>query len=175
LSPKTQPKWRGLVALMGLFAGLCTIFAFVVTVAEARREYAQAQWPEATARVERCGLHPTSTGRRDRYYIDCRLGYVVSGEDEVAKLYSRTVPSPETWQYPPNQIGPLQQWLDEHPEGTQIAVRYDPDNPKKAVLIATDTPLGGRRTPTNLRLLGFMAVSCIVLLAIARITRPQSA
>jgi len=78
LSPKTQSMWRGLVALMGLFAGLCTIFAFFVTVAEAWQERAQAQWPEATARIERCGLHPTSTGRRDRYYIDCRLGYVVS-------------------------------------------------------------------------------------------------
>ena len=37
--------------------------------------------------------------------------------------------------------------------------------------MATDTPFGGPHTPTNLKLVGFAAVSCIVLLTIARINR----
>jgi hypothetical protein len=56
--------WRGIVALLGVFAGLCTIFALVVTVVETWQEHAEAQWPETTARVDRCYLHQTSTGRR---------------------------------------------------------------------------------------------------------------
>jgi hypothetical protein len=68
----------------------------------------------------------------------------------------------------------MQEWVDEHPPGTPIAVHYDPANHKKAVLLATDMPLGGRRTPANLRLMGFFAGSCVLLLAIARIMKPSS-
>src|SRR5262245_39166160 len=134
VAPKTQLKWQGLVALLGLFAGLCAVFALIVTVAEAWQEHSQAQWPETTARVEKCSLHQTSTGRRNRYYIDCRLSYVVGDHEFVAKVYSRSAPSRAIWQYPPNQIGPLEDWVDAHPPRTSIAVHYDPGNPKKAVL-----------------------------------------
>jgi len=34
VSPKPRLAWQGFVGLLGFFAGLCTIFAFVVTVAE---------------------------------------------------------------------------------------------------------------------------------------------
>jgi hypothetical protein len=161
--------WRGIAGLLGVFAALCTIFALVVTVAEGWQDHAQAHWPVTTARVEKCSLHPTSTGLRNRYYIICQLSYVVGTDEIVTKLYSRTAPGPEVWQYPPNQIGPLQEWLDNHPLGTPITVRYDPGNPKKAVPVATDLLPGRPRTPSNLKLLGIGAISCVVLLAIARI------
>ena len=174
-APKSQLTWRGFVGLMGFFAGLCTIFALVVTVAEAWQEHNQAQWPVATSRIQGCDLDPVSTGSRDKYYIRCRLSYVVGGEEVVAKVYSRSVPGPNIWQYPPNQIGPLQEWVDEHPPGTPIAVHYDPEKHEKAVLVATDSMLmGGPRTPSNLKLLQVAAASCLVLLTIARITRPRA-
>jgi hypothetical protein len=173
--PKTQLRWQGIVALMGLFAGLCAVFALTVTVAEGWQEHSQAQWPVTTARVDKCGLHQSSTGRRDRYYIDCRLSYVVGVEEIVAKVYSSSVPSATVWQYPPNQIGPLQEWVGNHVQGAPIAVHYNPGNPKKAVLVATDMPRGGPHTPDNLKLLGIAALSCVVLLTIARVARPRSA
>jgi hypothetical protein len=49
VSPKPRLMWQGFVALLGFFAGLCTIFAFLVTVAEAWQEHNQAQWPETTS------------------------------------------------------------------------------------------------------------------------------
>lgn len=176
LSPKTQLTWRGLLALMAVFTALCTLFALVVTVAEGWRDHAQAQWPRATARIERCSVDPTSGRRRSRDYIDCRLSYVVGAEEIVTKIYSRSVPSTRTalWQYPPNQTGQLQQWVDKHPRGTPIAVHYDPENHKKAVLVETDMPMGGPHTPDNLKLLGIAAASSAVLLGIARITQPRT-
>ena len=174
------PTWRGyvmfLASFFGLFAALCTVFALVVTAAEGWVEHAQEQWPTATAHVQRCGLD-VYTYKSQAYWIDCSLSYTVNGEEVVSHVHSRTIPDPRRviWQYPTGRFEQLQAWVDEHPEGTPTAVHYDPVNHKKAVLVTTDMPLGGPRTPDNLKLLGFCAVSCVVLLAIARVARPQAA
>ena len=165
--------WLGLTVLAVLF-GLCTVFASVVTVAEAWQEHLQTRWPEVTARLDKCGLTRTSTGRRERFYIRCRLSYAVGTEQHTANVYSRNVPSPEVWQYPPNQIAPFEEWVNEHPQGTLIEVRYDPTDHAKIVLVAANMPGGGPRTPNNVKLLEFLAGSFLVLLTIARITRPRS-
>jgi uncharacterized protein DUF3592 len=172
---KGRVLWRGVAALLGLFAGLCTLFALVVTAAEAWQEHVQAQWPETTARVDRCYLHQTSTGRRNRYYIDCRLSYAVGTEQIAAHVYSAPVPSHEIPQYPTNQIGPLEDWVERHPPGTPMAARYDPTKHNKIVLVATDMPRAAApHTASNLKLLGFFAASSILLLAIARVWRLRS-
>lgn len=172
IATKRQVVWRGVAALLGVFAGLCTVFALVVTAAEAWQEHAEAQWPETTARVGRCYLHQTSTGRRNQYYIDCSLSYVVGTEQIGAHVYSASVPSREVPQYPRNQISPLEDWVDVHPPGTEMAVRFDPAKHSKMVLVATDMPrAGGPHTANNLKLLGFFATTSVLLLLIARVWR----
>ncbi len=177
---KNPPGWRGWVMLLGLvlglFCGLCTVFALVVTVAQAWQEHAQAQWPEATARVQRCGV-VIYTHRPESYWIDCSLSYTVRGEEIVSHVHSRSTPAPRRVisQYPGRQFEQLQEWVDEHPEGTPMTVHYDPANHRKAALVVTDMPMGGPRTPDNLKLLGFFAVSCAVLLAITRVAWPRAA
>jgi hypothetical protein len=165
--------WVGLVVLV-LFLGLCTVFASVVTVAQAWQEHLQARWPEVTARVDECGLQRTSSGRREKFHIRCRLKYAVGAEQYATNIYSRNVPSPEIWQYPPNQIAPFEEWVNNHPPGTSIVVRYDPAKHTKVVLVATDMPDGGPRTTSNVKILEVCAGSFLILLTIARITRPRS-
>jgi hypothetical protein len=166
--------WLGLMVLVVLL-GLCTIFASVVTAAQAWQEHAQARWPEVTARVDTCGLNKSSTGQRHgSYYISCRLSYAVGAEQNTTNVYSTKVPPPEVQQYPPNQIGPFEEWVDQHPPGTPIVVRYDPAHHTKVVLVADYMPRGGPHTPNNMKLLEFLAGGFLVLLAIARITRPRS-
>jgi hypothetical protein len=172
-APKGQWMWLILMVLV-VFSGLCTIFVSVVTTAQAWQEHAQSRWPEVTARVDRCELKQTSTGRRDKYYIRCRLAYAVGAEQNATNVYSSNVPSAKIWQYPPNQLGPFEQWVEEHPPGTPIAVRYDPGDHAKVVLVASDMPGKGPRTPNNVKLLEVCAGSFLVLLMIARITRPRS-
>jgi hypothetical protein len=173
------PKWRGLILLLasflGLFAGLCTLFVLVVTAAQAWQEHAHAQWPEATAQVQRCGLD-IYAHKPEAYWIDGSVSYMVGGEEIVSHVHSRSTPAPRRviWQHPPGQFEKLQQWVVAHPAGTPIAVHYDPANHYKAVLVATDMPLGGPRTPNNLKLLGIAAAGFVVLLVIAQITRPRS-
>jgi len=168
---KIQLVWLA-VAGLGLFAGLCSIFVLVVTVAEGWRERAQAQWPQATALIQRCGLD-IYTHKPEAYWINCRISYQVGGEEIVAKVHSRSTPAPQRviWQHPANQFGLMQEWVDEHPPGAPIAVHYDPADHKEAALVATDMPLGGPRTPDNLKLLKVTAGICALLLAIAGLTR----
>jgi hypothetical protein len=172
--PKGQAMRLGLGLLVALF-GLCTIFALAVTAAEAWQERAQLRWPQVTAHVDRCELIRTSTGRRSKLYIRCRLNYAVGAEQHATIVYSVSVPSPEVWQYPPNQIAPFEVWVDAHPRGTPIVVRYDPARQTKVVLVSDYMPRGGPRTATNLKLLEFFAVGFLVFLTIARTTRARSA
>ena len=159
--------------VMVLFFGLSTIFASVVTVAQAIQEHFQARWPEVTARVDECGLTRTSSGRREMFYIRCHLSYAVGTEQLAANIYSTNVPSREIWQYPPNQIAPFEDWVNDHPQGTPIVVHYDPAHHTKIALVAADMPRGGPHTPNNVKLLEICAGSFLVLLMIARFTRPR--
>jgi hypothetical protein len=166
-----------IVALLAAFTALCTVFALIVTAVQAWQEHTQAQWPAVTAYVGNCGLQQGSAVKRQSYYrIRCHLNYSVNAEQLGTNVYSSSVPSREVWQYPRNQIAPLEQWVNDHPAGTPIEVRYDPGNHGKVVLVSTYLPpLGGPRTPSNLKLLAICAVSFLALLTIARFGRPPSA
>ena len=72
-------------------------------------------------------------------------------------------------------MAPFAEWVDAHSAGTPIPVRYDPADHTKIVLAADYMPRGGPRTPKNLKLLGICAGSFLILLIIARTTRPQFA
>ena len=93
-----------------------------MTAAEGWVERAQAQWLPATARIQRCGLD-IYTRKPESYWIDCSLGYTVDGEEIVAHVHSRSTPAPRRViaQNPTEQFDLLQQWVEDHPEGTPIA------------------------------------------------------
>jgi hypothetical protein len=173
MRPKRQLLYLGLVVLVA-FSGLCTIFVSVTTATQAWQEHAEARWPQVTARVDQCLLQRTSTRGRKRLYVNCDLSYAVGAEQYAAKIFSRQFPAPEVWQDPPDQAAPFAEWVDGHPPGTPILVRYDPVGHNKVVLVAADAPFGGPHTPNNVKLLEVCAVSFLVLLTIARITRPRS-
>jgi hypothetical protein len=170
----SPPKltWRGFVGLMGFFAALCTIFGLVVTMAEAWQERAEAHWPETTARIEACSVDPTTDGQRR--LIVCHLTYAVDAKKIATTVHSRSILWPVFWEYPANQIGQMEEWVDAHPQGATISVHYDPANHQNAALVVTDMPRGGPRTPSNLKLLAVVAFCCITLLSIARLLRPRS-
>lgn len=154
-------------------SGLCTMFVLVVTASQAWREHVQAGWPQVTARVDSCSLDRTSSGWRQKFHIHCRLSYAVVAEQNVANIYSFNAPSPEIWQYPPNQIVPLRDWVNEHPQGTPMILHYDPAHHAKVALVVNDMPRGGPRTPSDVKQLEVWIGSFVVLLSAARIMRPR--
>lgn len=171
-----MPKWRALTFLLGCFLGLCAIFALIVTLGEAWQEHAQAHWPKAEARIERCAVehYHASAGLRDGYRIDCRVTYFADGAQVAARILSQVVPSPGRASFPDPmiRIGQMQDWANGHPRDARIRVHYNPAHPKEAVLAETDMPMGGPHTPSNLRLLGGFAAACLFLLMIGK--RPRN-
>ena len=166
---RSMPAWLGLfmfgiVALLAL-SGLSTIFVGVITAAQAWEEHAQEHWPTVTARVEKCYLRQSSTRNRDRYYISCRFSYQIGFEQNEANIYSLRVQWPFT--------GPLQEWIDAHPAGSPIEVRYDPANHKNIVLMPPYMPGKGPHTTNNVKLLIVCAVSFLVLLLVTRVMWPR--
>jgi hypothetical protein len=145
-----HPVLLAISAILAPFLGLCTLFALVVTLVQAWQEHAQSQWPQVMATVDQCGLTRTSTRQRN-------------------------VPSREVAQYPPNQIGPLEDWVSEHPTGTPIAVHYDPSNHQRIVLVEGGMPpRGGPKTPYNLKLLAAFGAGFLMVLTTLRLTRPPA-
>jgi len=158
----TGMKIRGVIGLLGLFAGLCAIFVLVVTVAEGWSEHVQQSWPEVTAAVQMCSVDTYQTFKNGQVLlIVCQVRYRIGGDEVAAKVHSRSTRSTE-------EIGLMQEWVDKHQPGSSMVVRYDPGKHTTAVLTETDMPMGEPRTPGNVRLLLMFSVACACLLIMAR-------
>ena len=78
-----------------LVTGLCTIFALVVTAAEAWQGMPRSNGRRLRRTLIDAALDQTSSGRREKFYIHCRLSYPVGAERDVANVSSSNVPSPK--------------------------------------------------------------------------------
>jgi len=172
---KNQVLWRGIAAALGFFSGLCAIFALVVTAAQGWQEHAEAQWPQVTARVQKCAV-VRFRYKPENYRIECHIAYAADVDEVATEVHSLPSPAPRRviGKHPSAQIELMEDWVAAHPVGTPIVVHYDPANHGNAALVTTDMPLGGPKTPNNLKLLGFFAAACALLLMIARITSLRS-
>jgi Protein of unknown function (DUF3592) len=163
--------WRTIAGFFAFFFALCTIFVAAVTAVEAWQEHAEAQWPEATARVQTCEIKQAGAGRRNWYHIDCSLSYAVGTDQNTVRVYSQSAPGREVAQYPANQIAPYEDWVAAHPDGTPVVLRYNPENLSKAILATAPMPHGGPHTPDNLKLLMTAAAGFLVLFATTQLLR----
>ena len=170
--PVARLLWFALSAFT-LLAGLCTIFALVVTVIQAWIEHNQAQWPEVTAQFKKCEM-AVYRSRSQSYWIDCSLTFDVGGETVLTHLHSGSAPAPQRviWASRPYLFDYMQAWVDQHPPGAPVTVHYDPANRSRVVYLGSDMPAAGPRTPSNVKLLDFFAIGFIVLFAVARFTYP---
>lgn len=152
----------GAVGLFGLFAGLCAIFAFVVTVFQWRADRAQAQWPVVSARIERAELEPHATGKgATTWSLRYRVRYDADWQERSASLSSRGTSNE-------SELLAMRAWLAQHRRGGRIDVRYNPARPDHAIFGSPDVPNTGPRTPNNITFTAIATIACIVLIALAR-------
>jgi hypothetical protein len=173
---KRPPIWTGILLLFGCFVALCALFSLIVTAGVAWQEYRETHWPEATATIRQCRVERTSR-RSGSNIIYCRIGYLVGNETVMSSVNSASWPAPEKmiWESHPGQaqemFDTMQGWVEAHPPGTTIAVRYDPASHAKAALVTIDMPLGGPRTPGNVRTTEGAAALSAALLIMAILAR----
>lgn len=157
----------GLTGLLALFAGLCTLFILVGTIVDWREEAAQARWPVVPALIVSGEVDPQrlshgATGWQLRY----RVRYEAEGRERVARLASRLERSED-------EPAALRAFAAKHRRGGRIDVRYDPEQPDRAIFASADVPNAGPRTTTDLQLLMIAATACVAFAALARHLRSK--
>jgi hypothetical protein len=82
----------GLIGLLGLFAGLCTIFALVATSIGAWQEHVKKGWPAATATIQNSSLDPYLRKRVTYWHVACSIAYLANGLKRSRRCGLATLP-----------------------------------------------------------------------------------
>jgi hypothetical protein len=163
-APTRRPTLgSGIAAVLGLFAGLCAIFAGVVTLIDFHAEVTQARWPMASAVVDRADVEATARGPDNgsgtRWNLRVRVRFEADGQARTATLAAPVA-------FSESEAEKLQAWAAEHPRGRPLYIRYDPSRPNRAIFASSE--LSTDHTRTDLILLSVLGVACAVLLTLAR-------
>jgi Protein of unknown function (DUF3592) len=165
-----QMRASGFAALLGLFAGLCAIFAACVTLSDWYDETAQARWPVVSALVERADVVASARTPKDGggtvWKLRYRVRYEQNGEAVMATLTSRTAVS-ET------DAAKLHAWAAQHRKGSHIDVRVDPSQANQAAFASTE--ISDDRTRTDFILFVIAALASAGMLALAKYLRAREA
>lgn len=165
---KTSLTLGGVMMLLGVFAGLCAVFALVVTAGEAWGEHVQQSWPVATATLRRCNVDRYKSMHNEvTWRIICNVSYFAQGDETAARVTSHSA-------FAGADVQAMTDWVNQHQPGSSISVRYDPANHRKALALPTDMPFSGPRTPHNVVLLLSFFLGCIVLFTIGKALRASS-
>jgi Protein of unknown function (DUF3592) len=163
---------RGVVALLGLFAGLCAIFALGATLVDWRDARARAQWPVTTARIDHGSVEAVHDSRDDRgltsWRLVYRLRYEVAGQTLAATLTGPATQSTE-------EAARMEAWVTKQRRGREISIRYDPAKPQDIAFASGDIPGARSRVTTDLQLLAIAVIACAVLLPLGRFLRAREA
>jgi hypothetical protein len=148
----------GLAGFLGLFAGLCAVFAACATLSDWHDEASQQRWPLAAAVVDRAEVvaaaRAPKAGGGTEWKLYYRVHYEVDGKPQAASLQS---------------------WAAQHRKGSHIAVRIDPSQPNRAVFVAAEISSAGGRIHTDFVLLGIAAIAAAGLMMLAKYLRAREA
>jgi hypothetical protein len=155
----------GFAGLFGLFAGLCVIFSGCVALIDWHAEATQARWPRASAVVERAEVIVAERGPKDggrtSWYLSARVRYEVNGSARATTVTSRSA-------FSEPEADKLQAWAEQHGNGSEVDVRYDPSRDNRAAFASVELSSVAGRTRTDLIIVAVAAVACVTLLALAR-------
>ena len=170
--PRQQITPAGFVGLFGLFAGLCAIFAGCVALIDGYAEATQARWPRVSAVVERSEVaaveRDPNDGGRASWYLRVRVRYDVNGSARATTVTSRSA-------FSGTEAEKLQAWADQHGNGSEVDIRYDPSRDDRAAFASAELSSVAGRTRTDLIIAAVSAVACVALLALARLLGAREA
>jgi Protein of unknown function (DUF3592) len=146
--------------MLGLFLGLCALVLMAKSALDSHREDKHAHWPSAVATITQRQVVQFMNGREEAWRIECAVRYMADGTEIAAKVRSG--------------IGgfldekPMRRWASQHPSGTTLRVRYDPQHPDTAVPDAVELPGSGPQASNDLKATLVFSILSLIVISIDR-------
>jgi len=122
--------WRAVFLAIGLFALAGAALCLFGAAFSGLERMKISRWPSAEATIQHCEI--TKHKRRDNtrfvYFAECGVTFNAGGEtvkggiESLAAYYEHR---PKSWGDP--GIDELRAWIAQHPDGSKIAIHYDPE------------------------------------------------
>lgn len=159
---------RGIAAILGFFLAVCAVIAIVFTGIDEAIAMRHAKWHAATAMVRSSRVEEWKGFARDSnvptYRVEAKTVFLAERHIINARVTSGSVMK--------SRRAEMDAWVDAHPVGSLVKVRYNPARPDEAEL-ADPSPLPRSYHPADdLRLAGIFGLASIALLITSR--RPPS-
>jgi hypothetical protein len=152
----------GYLSILGFLFVLITLIMIGKTAADTYRESRQAKWPSVVATITQQVVRKYS-GRHDVWRIESEVRYSVDGETLTSNIHSRVGDSTE--------MRAMRNWASQHPPGTPLPVRYDPQHHNIVVPVAGDMPESGPQVPDDLTAVLIFLLLSAALVTIGRVLR----
>jgi len=145
-------------SVFGFAFGVVALLIIVKFPFDVYRESKQAKWPSVSATITKQSVR---RGRRDDWRIKSEVRYSVDGEDLTSSIYSG---EGAFWE----ELS-MRRWASQHPPGTPLPIRYDPEHHNTVILDAGDMPETGSQARGDLQMLLIFSALSVTLIAIGRV------
>ena len=152
----------GYLSVLGFLFVLCALVMIAKTAIDAYRETKQAKWPSVVATVTQSNVRKTYR-KGYEWQIETEVRYLVDGKEQASSIHSRVASSGDERE--------MYRWVSQHPPGTQLPIRHDPDHQGTVVPDAGDMPETGSQVVGDLQMLLIFSVLSVALIAIGRVLR----
>ena len=132
----------------------------VKTPIDSYQESKQANWPSVVATITQQTVRRTYS-RGYQWHIETEVRYTVDGEELTSSIHSRVASSGEERD--------MYRWASQHPPGTPLRLRCDPQHHNMVVLDGGDMPESGSQVPGDLQMLLIFSVLSVTLVTIGRV------
>ena len=149
----------GYVSLLGFLFVLCTVVMIVKAPLDAHQENKHAKWPTVLAAIRQQTVRETYH-RGYEWQIETEVRYTIDGEELTSSIHSRVASYGEERD--------MYRWASQHPPGTPLPLRYDPQHHNRVVPDGGDMPESGSQAPGDLQMLLIFSVLSVALLTIGR-------
>lgn len=127
---------------------------------DAYRESRQAKWPSVVATITQQTVRKTYS-RGYQWRIETEVRYTVDGEELTSSIHSRVASSGEERD--------MYRWASQHPPGSPLPLRFDPQHHNMVVLDGGDMPESGSQVTGDLQMLLIFSILSVTLITIGRV------
>jgi hypothetical protein len=150
----------GYLSVLGFLFLLCTLAMIVKIAVDTYRENKHAKWPGVVATITQQGVRQFMNGRHEAWRIESEVRYAVDGEELTSNIHSGIGNFLEE--------RAMRRWAAQHPPGTSLPIRDDPDHYNIVVPETGDMPETGSQVPADLKAILIFSILSIILIIIGR-------